>query len=253
MEPQDDAQPRPVETNLGSQQSLAARIAPPQTNLILFIEQVTDYCWLAWSRFLSWLERHSTPRELFTSVNELCRDVLNWFLEVFQSVGEYISNYVFVPLAAGFTFVFVGCEYCISNTVPALLQKSIISFAVILLATLVYKIISRTLQKKIPNVLGILYSVITYQPVLISILIALVLHGPVQLFLLDYFDTLKANPWWATFLFLFWWKAVKIIVHAYSYVFLTERNLYRPVLNPTFSLKDGLYSPSLFCSSNFSS
>lgn len=93
-------------------------------------------------------------------------------------------------------------------------------------------------KKYLPKVIITLYLIVTSTPVFISIILGLALYPPTQAFLLDYFNFLKSEPWWGAFLWLFWWKASKIIIHTYSYVFLTEANLYRPAAKPKFTPTD---------------
>lgn len=98
-----------------------------------------------------------------------------------------------------------------------------------------------TIERNFPKVHRTINStqpIVLSPPVLISIAVPFALHPATHALVLDYIEYLLLNRWWATFLWLFWWKAVKIIVHTYSYVFLTAANLYRPAIHPLFNSKD---------------
>ena len=89
-------------------------------------------------------------------------------------------------------------------------------------------------HKTLPDVSGTLYSARCYLPILIPALIGIVLLTRTQASLLDVFHLLEPNWWLLVFLWLFSWKAVKIAVHTFSCIFLTQANLYRPVLPPHY-------------------
>lgn len=241
----DEAQDLLWETNLGDgQQILDTKKPPPPSLLTTGVEWVTLRCWVVWSWATSWL---AWP----PSLGNITARLLDWSLndiDSFRGLGRRIRDmsleWVLLPLGEVLTFVYFACGNCITNTIPMLLRTGTLSVVGIALGVMLLRVINKIIRHHISNLVGVIYSVFTYQPALISILISLATHGPVHDFLFQYLDTLKDNRWWAAFLFQFWWKAVKIVVHTYSYIFLTKRNLYRPVFNPAFSPKDGLYLPS---------
>lgn len=172
------------------------------------------------------------------------RDLFTMAYELDNKAFQFIHGFVFVPLCAALISTFTSCGCCVKNTIPSLFRWGNLIFVAIWHRTWFSRWVHTSLTKYIPNVIGTLYSIINYQPVLISIPISLTLYQPTQVFVRDHFDALKSNPWWLTFLFLVWWKAIKVVVHTYSYVFLTEANLYRPAINPTFLPKDGSFPVS---------
>jgi hypothetical protein len=127
------------------------------------------------------------------------------------------------------------CSYWITGILPGGIQYGTTSLLCIWVGAWAFRLLQKYL---LPNLVVTLFSIVNYTPVLVSLLIVVTLQPFTQAFLLDYIELLKAEPWWLAFLGLFWWKSVKILVHTYSYVFLTEGNLYKPALYPKFTSKD---------------
>jgi hypothetical protein len=206
--------------------------------LSAWIDRIYCCFWLYRGWIQSWLEWRPTLGEIFEWAIDLGRWLFRNLIWTVQALGDLICDNLFLPVAASVVSLLTACKYCVTDTLPSLFYSGTVFFIVVVASALLVKHTQPILKIYVPNVVGTVYFIITYRPVLVAVLTTLLLHPPTQDLIVDYLGSLKSNPWWFAFLFLFWWKAVKIIVHTYSYVFLTEANLYRPVPNPTFFSKD---------------